>query len=147
MRKLLFVHDEQHLELAIRNVQDFLDFEQRLTKGDAASDLLAVLLVCPDVVHELLLSEQECALRPSADGSPLFGSDSVSVNDIWTLVTLSHQNFQEPRTRHEALDRVLDILRTQGFVRDAATVFRISPSEEPHLLICEQMHFLKTEHP
>ena len=133
------------LDRAIRNAQDLLDFEQRSAKGNAASDLLAALVLSPDVVHAILLAEQECALRPSADGSALFGSDSVSLNGIWTLVTLSRRDLQESMTRHEALDRVLDILQSQGFVHDAETVFRLSPCLERGLAIREPITFVKTE--
>jgi hypothetical protein len=147
MRKLLLVYEERYLELAIRNVQELLGFEQRLSESNTVSDLLAVLLMSPQVVNELLSQEHECDLQRFADRNSLFGPDSVSVNGLWILVTLSRQDFQEPSTRNETLDRVLDILRTQGFVRDSGTVFPVSPSKGPHMSISEQMTVLKSEQP
>jgi hypothetical protein len=147
MRKLLFVHDERYLNHAIRNVQELLGLEHRLSEGKNVSDLLAVLLMSPQLVNELLSQEQEFDLPRLADRNSLFSPDSVSVNGLWILVTLSRLDLQEPRTRHEALDRVLDILQTLGFVQDSATVFPVSPSEEPYLSIREQMTFLKNEQP
>jgi hypothetical protein len=130
MRKLLLVHHERYLELAMRDVQDLLSFERRLTESNHVSDLLAVLLMSPQVINELLSPAQKCDQRCLGGQEALFGSDSVSVNGCWTLVTLNRHDFQEPRTREEALDRVLDILQTQGFVRDSGTVFRVIPFEE-----------------
>jgi hypothetical protein len=145
MRKLLFVHDEQYLELAIRNVQDLLGFEQRLADGNHVSDLLAVLLMSAEVFNELLSADHRCDLQRVTNHDELFRPDSISVNGRWTLVTLSHDDFQEPRTRRDAVDRFLALLRTQGILRDPGTVFRVSWSEEPHPLVCDYMHFLKSE--
>jgi hypothetical protein len=139
MRKILFVYEEHYLELAIRNVQELLGFEQRVPENNTVSDLLAVLLMSSQVVNALLSQDQERDPQRLANRSSLFGPDSVSVNGLWTLVTLSRLDLQEPRTRHEALDRFLDILRTQGFVQDSGTVFPVSPSKGPHLSIREQM--------
>ena len=129
MRKLLFVHEEQHVDHAHRSVQDLLDFGQRSARDNTASDLLAVLVLSPDVVHAILLAEQECALRPSPDGSPLFGSDSVSLSGVWTLVTLSRRDIQEPVTRNEALYRLLGTLQSQGFVQDPERCFSYLPAK------------------
>jgi hypothetical protein len=145
MRRLLFVHDEQYLELAIRDVQDLFGFEQRLAAGNHVSDLLAVLLMSAEVFNELLSPDHRCDLRRVDIHDELFGPDSISVNGRWTLVTLSHDDFQEPRTRHDALDRFLNLLRTQGILRDPATVFHASWSEEPNTLVCGHAHFLESE--
>ena len=147
MRKLLFVHDQRYLDQAMRNVQEIFGLERRLSEGNTVSDLLAVLVMSPQAVNELLSQDQECDLPRLAGRNSLFGPDSVSVNGLWMLVTLSRQDFQKPRTRHEALDRILDILRTQGFVLDSGTFFTVSPSEEPHMFLREQMAFLKSEQP
>lgn len=147
MRKLLFVHEERYLELALRNVQEIMGFEQRLSEGNTVSDLLAVLLMSPQMVNKLLSQEQEADPQRFADRNSLFGPDSVSVNGLWILVTLSRQDFQEPSKRQEALDRVLNVLRTQGFVRDAGTVFPASPSKGPHMSISDQMTVLESEQP
>jgi hypothetical protein len=135
MRKLLFVHEERYLELAIRNVQELLDFEQRLSESNTVSDLLAALLISSKVVNEFLSQKQYCDLSCLTDSNMLFGPASVSLNGVWILVTLLHEEFQEPRTRHEALDRVLDILRIQGLVRDSEKVFLAHPTKGPHMSI------------
>ena len=139
MRKLLFVHEERYLEPAIRSVQELLSLERRISDGNTVSDVLAVLLMSSQVVNKLLSQEQACDLSRVTDSNVRFGSESVSLNGVWILVTLLHEEFQEPRTRHEALDRVLDMLRTQGLVRDSATVVPLPPSEEPQLSICGTM--------
>ena len=147
MRKLLFVHEEQHVDRALRNVKNLLHFEQIGVQGSATSDLLAVVVLSLDIVHAILSAEQECALRPSSDGSAVFGPDSVSLNGIWTLVTLSRRDLQEPMTRNGALDRVLVTLQNQGFVQDWKTVFLLSPSQEHSLSIREPLASFKTEQP
>jgi len=137
MRKLLFVHEERYLELAIRNVQDLFGFEQRLAEGSRMSDLLAVLLMSFQVVNDLLSVGQTCDLQRFSEHDALFAPNSLSLNQCWTLVTLSRIDFQEPRSRDEALDRILDIIRTRGFVVAPVTVFRTPTSEGPHPLTCE----------
>lgn len=147
MRRLLFVHDERYLDRAFQSVQDLLAIERRLSKNNGGSDLLAVLLMSPSSVDLLLSQEQECEPPRLGDRNPLFNSDSVSVNGMWILVTLSHHDFLGPRKRNEALGRLLCILRTQGYVHDLATVFPVFPSDETEQSIREQVTFLRSEHP
>ena len=143
MRRLLFVHEERYLEPALRNVQDLFGFEQRSAEGKRVSDLIAVLLMSSQVVDDLLSPGQTCDLQRVFHGDTLFGPDSISVNGRWTLVTLTGRDFQEPKTSDEAMNRVLDILLTQGFVLDPATVFRTSSAEELYLSVHERMQSLK----
>ncbi len=147
MHKLLFVHEERFLDLAVRNVQELLAFEQRVPDRSSASDLLAVLLMSPRVVNELLSPEQDCDPQRFADRHSLFGPDSVSVNGRWILVTLSRPDVEEPGKRHEALDKVLDILRTQGFVRGSDQVFPVSTLGGQPLSIGEEIDDLRSEQP
>jgi hypothetical protein len=133
MHKLLFVHEERYLDRLIRDVQELLEREYQLSGGSTICDLLAVLVMSPEVVHAILTPTQRCDLSRLEDRHSLFSPESVSVDGLWILVTLSRPDLEQPGTRHEALDRVLGVLRTQGFGLDSGKVFLVSPLEEPHL--------------
>lgn len=147
MRKILLVQNECYLDRALQDVSNLIGFERRSTNKDGVVDLLAVILMSPSAIARLISEDQTCELSHLANSTPLFSPDSISVNGMWLLITVSQPDLLEPTARQEALGRILNILRSKGCVESLNTVFPAFPSEEVDESIAEQMSYLGYVHP
>lgn len=147
MPKVLLVHKERYLDRALQDVGSLMAFEQQQISEDEPLDLLAVILLPPSSTAQLTSEDRTCELFCLADSTNLFTSDSVSVNGVWTLLTVRPPDVREPANRQELLSRVLSALQDTEFVLTMCAVFPVFSSEQDARLIWEQMAYLQREHP
>lgn len=146
MRKVLLVEDESYLERALGDVQNLFRFMGREFEPDATADLLAVIVMPAAAMERLTSQFQSCDLASVALGDRLFSTESISVNGRWLLLTLNRPDLLEPTSRHEALGRMLTILRDERYVKSIAGVFPVFPFEEPADSMAEQLDYLSCKH-
>lgn len=147
MRKVLFVKNEQYLDRALQDVGSFIAFEQQQIGKDKQVDLLAAILLPPEAMDQLTSEQQTCDLPGSAWSATPFACDSVSVNGIWLLLTVSQPHLPEHVSRQETLSRVLRALQTNGYVKSRCTIFPVFSPKDDERSAAEQMAYLQNEHP
>lgn len=144
MRKILFVHKETYVDRALKDVQKFFEVESRHA---TESDLLAVIIMPVTVFAQLYPPGQERALTLVKPSTTLFGVQSMSINGIWTLLTINQPELLEPTSRQETLIRTLNIIREHGCLDNFQGIFPVFPAGESEEEIKTQMAYLGNAHP
>lgn len=147
MRKVLLVQNEQYLDRALQDVGSLMAFEQRHIGKEKQVDLLAVILLSPEAMAQVIAEQPTCDLLRFARSATPFTCDSVSVNGVWLLLTIKQPDLPHHVSRQEALSQMLGFLRTNGYVQSMSTIFPVFSPEDDEWLIAEQMAYLKNEHP
>ncbi len=147
MRKVLLVYHEQYLDRALQDVGSLIALEQQQSGSNEQVDLLAVILLPPAAMVQLTSEQHTCDLLRFAGIATPFACDSVSLNGIWVLLTVSQQDLLQPVSRQESLSRVLSVLRNNECVQSGGSIFPVFPPEEDEESVAEQMEFLRDEHP
>ncbi|CAN5626239.1 hypothetical protein BH10ACI4_BH10ACI4_07580 [soil metagenome] len=147
MRKILLIQNEQYLDRALQDVCGLMTFEQQHIGKEKQVDLLAVILLPPDAMAQLTAEQQTCDLLRFAGSASPFACDSVSVNGVWLLLTVSQPDLPHHVSRQESLCRVLSLLRSNESVQRVSTIFPVFSPEEDERSIAEQMAYLKNEYP
>lgn len=147
MRKVLLVQNEQHLDRALQDVGGLIAFEQQQIGKDKQVDLLAVILLPASAMAQLTSAQQTCDLLCFAGSDTPFACDSVSVNGIWLLLTVSQPDLPHHVSRQESLSRVLSVLRNNECVQSVSTIFPVFSPEDDDRSIADQVAYLQNEHP
>ncbi len=147
MRKVLLVQNEQYLDRALQDVGGLMAFEQQHIGKEKQVDLLAVILLPPEAMVQLTSEQHTCDLLGFAGSATPFACDSVSMNGIWLLLTVSQPDLPHYVSRQESLCRFLSVLRSNEYVQSGSSIFPVFSPEEDEELVAEQMEFLRDEHP
>ncbi len=147
MRRILLVQNEQYLDRALQDVGGLMTFEQQHIGKEKRVDLLAVILLPPEAMAQLTSEQHTCDLLGFAGSAKPFACDSVSVNGVWLLLTVSQPDLPHHVSRQESLCRVLSVLRSNECVQSGGSIFPVFPPEEDEESVAEQMEFLRDEHP
>jgi hypothetical protein len=147
MRKILLIQNEQYLDRALQDVCGLMTFEQKHIGKEQQVDLLAVILLPPDAVAQLIVEQQTCDLLRFAGSASPFACDSVSVNGVWLLLTVSQPDLPHHVSRQESLSRVLRFMRYNKCLQGGSSILPVFSPEEDGRSIAEQMAYLKDEHP
>jgi hypothetical protein len=96
---------------------------------------------------QLISEQQTCDLLSFPWSVTTFACDSVSVNGIWLLLTVSQPDLPHLVSRQESLSRVLRFMRNNKCIQGESSIFPVFSPEEDGRSIAEQMAYLKNEHP
>ena len=148
MRRILFVHNRSHIDRAIADISSFFGIERRCASGSKASDLLAVIVMPSSYWPWLGPETQKLDPRIATPTQIpcLFLPESISVNGVWLLVTLSETELLTPTPRQEALSRALDVVRSKSS-KDLSLVFPVFSETENKRVIVEELAFIRAAHP
>jgi hypothetical protein len=146
MRKILLIQNEQYLDRALQDVCGLMTFEQQHIGKEKQVDLLAVILLPPDAMAQLTAEQQTCDLLRFAGSASPFACDSVSVNGVWLLLTVSKPDPPHHVSRQESLSRVLRFMRNNKCLQGGSSIFPVFSPAEDGRSIAEQMAYLKSEH-
>lgn len=147
MRKVLLVQNEKYLDRALQDVSDLITVEQQHTGKERQCDLLAAIVLPSALAAQLTSEQQTCDfLRLRGSAAP-FACDSVSVNGVWLLLTVSQPELPHHISRQESLSRVLWALRSSGCIQSGVSIFPVFPPGADEEFVAEQMEFLRFEHP
>ena len=147
MRKILLIQNEQYLDRTLQGVCGLMTFEQKHIGKEKQVDLLAVILLPPDAMAQLNAEQQTCDLLCFAGSASPFACDSVSVNGVWLLLTVSQPDLPHHVSRQESLSRVLRFMRNNKCLQGGSSIFPVFSSKEDGRSIAEQIAYLKDEHP
>ncbi len=147
MRKVLLISNEHYLDRALQDVYSLMAFEQQQIGKDEQVDLLAAILLQPSAIAQFTSGEQTCECHCLAFSTTPFTSDSVSVNGVWLLLTVSQPDLPYNVSRQESLSRLLSALRTKEWVQSESTIFPVFSPEEDERSVAEQMAHLQNEYP
>jgi hypothetical protein len=124
-----------------------MTFEQQHIGKEKQVDLLAVILLPPAAMDQFTSEQQTCDLLRFAGSATPFAYDSVSVNGVWLLLTVSQPDLPHHASRQASLSRVLSVLRNNECVPSWSAIFPVFSPEENEESVAEQMEFLQKEHP
>jgi len=147
MRKILLVQKDEYRDRALQDVDSLIAFEQQHIGKNDQVDLLAVIVGPLSILSQLAARDQTCGHFASSDGEPTLTSDSVSVNGVWQLLTLSQMDASGPITRQESLSRVLNVLSERQDVQRVSSIFPAFSSDDDEQSVAEQMAHLRRQHP
>lgn len=146
MRKVLMIEDESHLEHALEDVLSLFRFLAGEFEHDPIADLLAVIVMPAETKEYCAWSFQTCDVVEIPSCNRLFSVESVSVDGVWSLLTLNRADLLEPTPRHTSLDRILTSLREDQYASGIARVYPVFPYEEPFDSVSEQLAYLRSTH-
>lgn len=148
MARLLVIHDEAFLELAIQSAGNFIQFEERHSSKEHVSDLLAVIVMPRSAAPSLHSDLPPCEPATSTNGNcrHLRNLESISLDGLWLLITIDHPDLLDPLPRQEALVQSLSAFRVQRCFDTGGKVFPIIPHSHDEISSYD-FTLLQTSHP
>jgi len=135
MHRLLVIHDEALLYKALQDVGALFQYESHRS---ITSDLLAVIVMPKPGMDRLF---------PEDHSQALFDLESVSLEGVWLLLTISPSVFPESASREQSLVKLLDLLRSRKCFESGAKVLPVLPWQEGSGAVTDNLTLLRETHP
>ena len=144
MHKILLVHDERYLDRALEDVLRLLELERQLTRQEKLPDLLAVILTPLTTNSRIDPQDRMCEPGCLTNHVQFFSPESVTVNGIWSLLTISQEATAVSTRRHETLSRILNVLQHKEGSLEINAVIPVFASEESYDSMAAQIAYLES---